>query len=461
MYFSDIIKRSGRSLTSAKLRTLLTALAIAVGAFTLSITLAASNGLHDYTSKLINNNFDRSELLVGRDKAVGSSNAISAEPQEYDPSVSAVQIGAKGSVQIKKITEDEAQQLRAKSTIAQVRENFQITINYVTRTGQKKYTGSAQAYNPSQKPELSSGVTPSSGDIAVGGILLPESYVSRLGFDSAQAAVGQTIDVDVSQPFSAESLQSLLASKQTVAQLASSAANIKPKDQVFSYKVIAVTKKTATSLAVGVEPIRLSSTDSRAMYDFTAKGTSDYNKFVYVSASVKDGSDPAKLSAAQKDLESQGYYVQSSKDIEKTITQFVDILTIMVGVFGLITVIASVFGIVNTQYISVLERTREIGLMKALGISRNEVSYLFMLEATWIGFLGGAIGVIVGTILGIAINPMLTKKLELGTGNSLLIYRPLQMIALIVALMLVATIAGLLPSRKAAKLDPIDALRTE
>ena len=119
MYFSDIVKRSGRSLKSAKLRTILTALAISVGAFTLSITLAASNGLHSYTNKLITSNFDPSELLVGRDKAVGSGSALTSEPQEYDPSVSAVQVGAKGSVQIKKISEDEAQKLRTVSYISQ------------------------------------------------------------------------------------------------------------------------------------------------------------------------------------------------------------------------------------------------------------------------------------------------------------------------------------------------------
>jgi len=130
-------------------------------------------------------------------------------------------------------------------------------------------------------------------------------------------------------------------------------------------------------------------------------------------------------------------------------------------VFGLITVVASVFGVVNTQYISVLERTREIGLTKALGMPSRGVSRLFMIEATWIGFLGGLLGVLAGLALGLAVNPWITSKLDLGAGNSLLIFQPLQLILLILALMLVATIAGLLPARKAAKLDPIEALRTE
>jgi putative ABC transport system permease protein len=61
-------------------------------------------------------------------------------------------------------------------------------------------------------------------------------------------------------------------------------------------------------------------------------------------------------------------------------------------VFGILALIASVFGIINTQYISVLERTREIGLMKALGMRGRHVSRLFQYEAAWIGFLGGTLG---------------------------------------------------------------------
>ena len=460
MYFSDIVKRGSRSLKASKLRTILTALAIAVGAFTLSLTLAASNGLHQYTNKLISNNFDPSELIVAKDKSVGSSNASSSEPQEYDDSISSVAVGGKSSIQVKRVTEAEANKLRALPYITQVRENYQISIRYVTRDGQKKYTGGVEAYNPSQKPELAAGTLPPGGDIAKEGVVLPDTYLSRLGFDSAEEAIGKMVTVDAQQPFSVESLQALLTSTQTAAQLANSTA-VKAKDQTVSYKVTAVSKKNATSLSFGVEPLRINATDARSLYDFTAKGTSDYDKYIYVSARVKDGTDPAKLTAAQKSLEAKGFYVQSSKDLQKTITQFVNILTIMVSVFGLITIIASVFGVVNTQYISVLERTREIGLMKALGMARGEISQLFMIEATWIGFLGGAIGSIAGLITGIALNPYLTKKLDLGTGNSLLIFRPLQMLLLIAALMLVATIAGLLPARKAAKLDPIEALRTE
>jgi len=84
----DLIRRAGRSLKSAKVRTILTSLAIGVGAFTLTATLAAGNGIRDYTDRLISNNFDPAELIVGRDPEIENSGAPNTSPKEYDASVS-------------------------------------------------------------------------------------------------------------------------------------------------------------------------------------------------------------------------------------------------------------------------------------------------------------------------------------------------------------------------------------
>lgn len=463
MKIIDTVRRAGRSLMSAKARTILTAMAIAVGGFTLTLTLAAGNGVRDYTSKLVSSNFDPTELLVGRDPEVSNQGAPSDQPKEYDATVGNIQTGGPGSsLQVKQVTQADVEKIEALPFVEEVRENYQISIRYITREGQKKYTGSATVFNQAQKPEIEAGSVPPKGDIAAGTIVLPEVYIGPLGFKDASDAIGKEVRISVQQPFSAESLQALLSNVQSGdVSLASLASSAQPKEEIFKYSVGAVSKKSATSLAFGVPPINISEADAKQLYDFTSQGTSDYQKYLYVNVKVKDGTDPAKLQAAQKELEGMGFYVQSSNDIQKTITQFVDILQLMVGVFALITVIASVFGIVNTQYISVLERTREIGLMKALGMSRRSVSTLFTIEATWIGFLGGLIGSIIGFVVGVAVNPLITKQLDLGEGNSLIIFSPLQMVLLILALMFVATLAGLLPARKAAKLDPIEALRTE
>ena len=99
--------------------------------------------------------------------------------------------------------------------------------------------------------------------------------------------------------------------------------------------------------------------------------------------------------------------------------------------------------------------------MRALGMRGRDVSRLFRYEAAWIGFLGGVIGIGAAWILGTTLNPWITKQLDLGEGTYLLQFQLLQAAGLLLVLILVAIAAGYFPSRKAAKLDPIEALRTE
>jgi ABC-type lipoprotein export system ATPase subunit/ABC-type antimicrobial peptide transport system permease subunit len=459
---TDLVRRSSRSLKSAKARTILTALAISVGGFTLVLTLAAGNGLRKYTDSLVSSNFDPAELIVGRDREISNNDAPKDTPQEYDETVGVVQGGGgQNSFQFKRVTDSDVADLRSNNNIEQVRELYSLSVRYITREGQKRYTGGAEAYNQAQRPQLEYGELPSTGDIQKGSVLLPNTYLSPLGFENAEQAIGKEISITVQQPFSITDLQKNFANAGTVDLTKIDTSAFKPVEKTVNYKIIGVSKKAATSLSFGVMPVIISGSDARELYDYTVKGTADYGKYLYVFARVKDGKDDTKLQAVKSELESKGYFVQTTKDIQKTITQFVNILQAMVGVFGMITVIASVFGVVNTQYISVLERTREIGMMKALGMSRSSIYRLFKYEAAWIGFIGGLLGIGLGFIVGKLTNPWLTKKLDLGDGNSLLIFNIWQILILIIVLIMVAALAGLLPARKAAKLDPVEALRTE
>lgn len=431
MKFIDTLKRSGRNLRQAKTRTILTALALAVGGFTLSLTLAAANGAKAYSNRLIATNLDPSSLIVAKDKSLfGSGGSVNSTPQEYDSSLAS--IGPRG-VLIKQLNLDDIKNISTISGVESVFETYTTSLKYVTVTGAKKYTASAEAYNSKITHQFVAGSV--AGEVSDGSVVIPDSYLSLLGFSTASSAIGKQVSVNLQQ--------------------------ITGQSESRSYTIQAVSTTPSTLISGDVaSTILFSRNDARAIYDYVNNGTINAGRFLFVSARVLDGTNPQKLNAAKAAIIKAGYAAVSAADTQAIIGQIINVLQIIILVFGFITLVASFFGVVNTQYISVLERTREIGLMKALGMSRRSVLGLFVIEATWIGFLGALIGSLSALALGTALNPWISRKLNFGSDN-FLVFKPMQLLGLIVFLMAVTTVAGLLPARRAARLDPIEALRTE
>ncbi len=455
MKFSDVVRRSGRNLRQAKARTILTASAIAVGTFALTMTLAASNGAQQFVNKIITDNFDPAELIVVKDEGV-FGRADTAKPREYDESFGLGFSNAGAATQFKQLTAEDIDKIKALPSTDLVREGVTLNLQYITREGQKKYVATADTFNPAQDPDVVAGQV--TGDLSNKQLLLPEAYVSVLGFSDAQSAIGQTVLVAVSKPVDPAAVQAALQQGVDATTLETLNQDTTVEE---AFTIAAVIKKQATAQPGTELYLFLDVDDARELNDITTKGTATYHKYSYAFVRVKDGQDETNLKAAQQTLKDLGYFSQSMKETQEFLNNIIMVLQGIVAAFGAIAVIASVFGIVNTMYISVLQRTREIGLMKALGMHKRDVGRLFRVEAAWIGFLGGVIGSLIAFGLGTALNPWITKKLELGDGNKLLIFDAKQVVILIVALMIVAVLAGFFPSRKAAKLDPIEALRTE
>ncbi|GAA2588736.1 hypothetical protein GCM10009862_28930 [Microbacterium binotii] len=137
-------------------------------------------------------------------------------------------------------------------------------------------------------------------------------------------------------------------------------------------------------------------------------------------------------------------------------------LWLVLNAFAVIALLAASFGIVNTLLMSVHERTREIGLMKAMGMSSGRVFTLFSIEAAFIGFLGSAIGAGIGMIAGTAISGALSRGLFADlAGLQLIAFDPLSIVTIILVVMAIAFLAGTLPAARAARADPVTSLRYE
>ncbi len=445
----DIGRRSVRSLKSAKLRTLLTIFAIGVGAFALTLTLGASNGAHNYANTIIQTNFDPSALIVTADQDV-FSNSDSSHPQVYNERFGSITNAAGATKQVKLLSDSDIARISQIKGITSVQPNIDVSTKYITRDGMKKYVGTFQVFNAYHNPELLAGSIPAT--IKDGSVILPEGFVSALGFSSPVDAVGKTIRIALQEQVTTNSLSSII----------SQLSGTEPSNSIEkNLTVIAVAKKPSSLIQPGTALyLYANNHDINAMNDYITQGTTSYHKYLTAYANVTDGQNNTKLLATQARIKQAGYGAQSFQDTEKFIAQFINVLGVIVAVFGLIAVVASVFGVVNTMYISVLQRTREIGLMKALGMHKGDINKLFLFEAALIGLLGGTVGAALAIILGIALNPYLSNKLGIGSTH-LIRFKPIQIVGLLVVLMTISLLAGVLPARKAAKLDPITALRTE
>jgi putative ABC transport system permease protein len=167
------------------------------------------------------------------------------------------------------------------------------------------------------------------------------------------------------------------------------------------------------------------------------------------------------VAGAEDQIRKQGFGAFSLLDASKTMRNIFIFVDLFLGIFGCLALVVASLGIVNTLVMAILERRREIGIMKALGASDGDVKSIFFVEAGCMGLLGGAAGVAIGWGIG--------RIIDIGTGIYLrqqdikpetFWYVPLWLVLAAVGFsVLVSLGAGLYPASRAARLDPVHALR--
>ena len=163
-------------------------------------------------------------------------------------------------------------------------------------------------------------------------------------------------------------------------------------------------------------------------------------------------------------LEDNGFEGMTVSDMSGMIHVFFDAMSVILNIFGGIALIAASIGIINTLFMSVEERTREIGLNKALGMSNGRIFAEFSIEAISLGFWGSAVGIILSMIIGNIVNNLTHQPggiLEALPTFNLFNFTIGNILTVMFIVMFIAFLAGTAPAWKAAHKNPIDALRYE
>ncbi len=163
-------------------------------------------------------------------------------------------------------------------------------------------------------------------------------------------------------------------------------------------------------------------------------------------------------------LRGEKYQVQSIDAILNVADRIFSVITAMLALVSSVALLVACIGIVNTMIMSIYERTREIGTLKAMGASRSDIRQMFMMEAGFIGLMGGAVGLVLSWILGRGLNALalfLAKQRALPLPDNLFIITPILILQALFFALLIGVLAGVYPANRAARLDPLAALRHE
>ena len=423
MKTSDIIRRAGKNLRQAKGRTVLTSLAIGVGAFTIALAMAAGNGGRAYL-----------DGIVGAVGSVQNINiAAKQETQETDsgPQKISEEVGSAQQGAYKTLTPSDLTKIRNVEGVESVTPTFGVSLTSVSANDSDEYRGDMQVQSYDAEIEIAAGSLGDNYEIKEGGIVLPHTYLEPFGFKDAESALGHIVRATF-----------LSADGSTFTR---------------DFTIVAVDKQPTSPLAYYYNQFRISNKDGEAISRLQQPADSPVE---YYGAMVR-AKDGANVDQVKQDILKIGdYEAQTFAEMRSSVMEMINIVQYGLMAFGALAILASIFGIINTQYISVLERTQQIGLMKALGARGRDIGKLFRYEAAWIGMLGGLIGVLLAFLVTL-LNPAIANFLSLEAGTELLQMDWIMSGVLVLGLMIVAILSGWFPARKAAKLDPIEALRTE
>lgn len=424
----DIVATAIGNSFRSRLRTTLTVIAIFIGAFTLTITNGLGTGINNY--------IDTQVASIGAPDVMTVTKPVEARadtdgPQEYDPDAAAEVSAAGPGGSVLAMTDADLDAIRAVDGIESVEPVVAVRPDYVQWQDGTRYELSVSAFTAGMRIELAAG--DQFDDADVNEIILPTSYADALGFSSVDDAVGQEVTIAVTNALGEQT----------------------------TLTATLVGLREPTLLGAGAA---MNATLTTALYDAQRVGLPSTSTSTYSSATARfdpDATD-AEVSALKQRLVDAGFTGSTVADQLGTFRSVIDGIILVLNAFAIIALLAAGFGIINTLLMSVQERTREIGLMKAMGMSGARIFALFSTEAVFIGLLGSAIGAGVAMIVGGAISGVLAGGLLADlAGLQVISFDVVSIVTVVLLVMAIAFVAAVLPASRAARQSPIESLRYE